>query len=59
MTERTPDAAQMGPLEEAGMELVPLHRWDSKRADPRTGRSREMGKAPTDANWTRRPYRRR
>ena len=40
--DRRSDPAMLGPLIAAGYELIPLH---------------PNGKAPTDRNWTRRPYR--
>lgn len=37
--------------EEAGLPLIPLHRWDR-----RTAKGGELGKAPIDANWPEREY---
>jgi Mesyanzhinovviridae bifunctional DNA primase/polymerase len=39
------------PFRESGWQLIPLHRWDDRAGD-----GRELGKAPRDADWTRREY---
>ena len=49
---RSPNTKQMRALDEAGYELIPLHRWDKR--DPRTGK--ERGKSPVHKDWTRKPY---
>ena len=43
------DTSQMGPLIEAGYDLIPLHRWDARAKCPRTGTMRERGKSPINA----------
>jgi hypothetical protein len=50
------DTSQMGPLIEAGYDLIPLHRWDARAKCPRTGTMRERGKSPLHKDWTKRPY---
>ncbi|MGH1444799.1 MAG: bifunctional DNA primase/polymerase [Cognatishimia sp.] len=39
-------------LDEAGYQLLQLHRWDQKRADPKTQKVRLLGKAPIEKRWT-------
>lgn len=49
------DAKQMRRLAEAGLQLIPLHRWNSTSVG-RDGRERADGKRPTDRDWTRKLY---
>lgn len=49
------DAKQMRLAADAGLQLIPLHRWDSKSAD-KSGKERHDGKRPKDNDWPRRPY---
>ena len=43
--------SSLGQYEEAGLPLIPLHRWDRK-----TAKGKELGKAPIDANWPETSY---
>lgn len=47
----TPSFDAMRPYRGARLELIPLHRWDTK-----DHRGRELGKAPADRRWTTRDY---
>lgn len=50
-TERKPDVAAMQRLEDAGYDLIPLHKWSH-----RDRFERERGKSPRDANWVVEKY---
>lgn len=50
-TNRTPRAADLRAYIEAGMQLIPLHRWDATDA-----RGRQRGKTPRDGAWQAREY---
>ncbi|MEH6521616.1 phage/plasmid primase, P4 family [Sulfitobacter sp.] len=54
MTDRMPDPQQTMQLDDAGYELIPLHRWDKSKKDMKTGKVRELGKVPVHKNWTTR-----
>jgi hypothetical protein len=49
------DPAQMRRVADAGLQLIPLHRWNDTSTDAK-GRKRQDGKRPLDGNWTRKPY---
>lgn len=49
------EPAQMRLAAEAGLQLIPLHRWDATSTD-RAGKPRQDGKRPLDMDWPRRPY---
>ncbi|EAQ28640.1 primase, putative [Erythrobacter sp. NAP1] len=56
MGSRITEPSETAHLDEAGYQLIPLHRWDKRRMDDRTGKVRELGKAPIDKNWTTRAH---
>lgn len=49
------DTKQLRRLADAGLQLIPLHRWDSKSKD-KNGKPRPDGKRPKDNDWPRRQY---
>lgn len=49
------DTAPMRLAAEAGLQLIPLHRWDACSAD-KSGTPRQDGKRPADSDWTRKTY---
>lgn len=44
----------LGDLYTDDFDLIPLHRWDATRTEK--GKTRKVGKAPMDQEWTTRPY---
>lgn len=49
-----PDTNEQRRLANAGLQLIPLHRWDSRSAHK--GKERADGKRPCDNDWPRRAY---
>lgn len=49
------DPAQAAPYVAAGLDLIPLHRWDRVDQDAR-GRRKRRGKSPQHVDWTTRRY---
>jgi Virulence-associated protein E-like domain/Bifunctional DNA primase/polymerase, N-terminal/Primase C terminal 2 (PriCT-2) len=52
----TPDPDGFNSYAGSGWQCIPLHKWNSKSEDKRTGRVRDNGKRPRDFDWTRRTY---